>query len=257
MGSPLRGKEMKIDRYELHLDINDLERSYEGAERIYLRAAEEKLLLNAVDLEIKKVLVNGKITDFSLHRDKEELSVETTLKGATTVDLQFSGNIGQKLNGFYLAKAQNGEMFTTQFESSGARRAFPCVDHPAFKAQFSLSLTINENLDAISNMPVKSERKSDGKKTIIFEDTPRMSTYLLYIGVGKFDERKEKYGDKEVILLAPKGNLTESHFPLDIARRSLRLFEDYFGIKYMLPKLHLISVPEFAAGAMENWEPSQ
>ena len=244
---------MKIDRYELHLDINDLERSYEGAERIYLRAAEEKLLLNAVDLEIKKVLVNGRITDFSLHRDQEELSVETTLKGATTVDLQFSGNIGQKLNGFYLAKAQNGEMFTTQFESSGARRAFPCVDHPAFKAQFSLSLTINENLDAISNMPVKSERKSDGKKTIIFEDTPRMSTYPLYIGVGKFDERKEKYGDKEVILLAPKGNLTESHFPLDIARRSLHLFEDYFGIKYMLPKLHLISVPEFAAGAMENW----
>jgi tricorn protease interacting factor F2/3 len=71
--------------------------------------------------------------------------------------------------------------------------------------------------------------------------------------VGKFDERKEKYGDKEVILLAPKGHLTKSNFPLDVAKKSLHLYEDYFAIKYMLPKLHLISVPEFAAGAMENW----
>jgi tricorn protease interacting factor F2/3 len=244
---------MRINRYELHLDINDLEHRYEGAERIYLSAEEEKLLLNAVDLRIKKVLVNGKATDFSLHRAKGELSVEKTLRGETTVDLEFSGNIGQTLTGFYLAKTVDSEMFTTQFESSGARRTFPCVDHPAYKAQFSLSLTINGNLDAISNMPVKSDKKSIGGRTLTFEDTPRMSTYLLYIGVGKFDERKEKYDDKVVILLAPKGHLTKSNFPLDIAKRSLRLYEDYFDIKYMLPKLHLISVPEFAAGAMENW----
>jgi tricorn protease interacting factor F2/3 len=244
---------MKINRYELHLDINDLEHSYEGTERIDLTAEEEKLLLNAVDLRIKKVLVNGKATDFSLHCVNGELSVEKTLKGETTVDIDFSGKIGQTLTGFYLAKAEDNEMFTTQFESSGARRTFPCVDHPACKAQFSLSLTINENLDAVSNMPVKSERKSNGKRTITFEDTPRMSTYLLYIGVGKFEERKKKYGDKEIILLAPKDHLTESNFPLDIAKRSLHLYEDYFAINYMLPKLHLISVPEFAAGAMENW----
>ena len=244
---------MKINRYELHLDINDLEHRYEGTERIYLSAEEEKLLLNAVDLKIERVSVNGKATDFSLHRAKGELSVEKTLTGKTIIDLDFSGNIGRTLVGFYLAKVNDGEMFTTQFESSGARRTFPCMDHPAYKAQFSLSLTINENLDAVSNMPVKSDRKSDGKRTITFQDTPRMSTYLLYIGVGKFDERKERYDDKEVILLAPKSHLTESNFPLDVAKRSLRLYEDYFEIKYMLPKLHLISVPEFAAGAMENW----
>lgn len=244
---------MKINRYELHLDINDLEYRYEGTERIYLWGEGEKLLLNAVDLRIKKVLINGRATDFSLHRANEELSVEATFKGETRVDIEFSGNIGQTLTGLYLAKAEDSEMFTTQFESSGARRTFPCVDHPAYKAKFSLSLTTNENLDAVSNMPAKSERKTDGKRTITFEDTPRMSTYLLYIGVGRFDERKERYDDKEIILLAPKGHLTESNFPLDIAKRSLRLYEDYFEIKYMLPKLHLISVPEFAAGAMENW----
>jgi tricorn protease interacting factor F2/3 len=244
---------MEIKRYELHLDINDLGHSYEGSERIYLEAEKEKLLLNAVDLNIKKIRVNGKESEFSVHRANEEVSVDTNLKGDTIVDLEFSGNIGHTLTGFYLAKAEDSEMFTTQFESSGARRTFPCMDHPAYKAHFSLSLTIREHLDAVSNMPIKSEKIKDGKKTTTFEDTPRMSTYLLYIGVGKFDEKMEKVDGKEVILLAPKGHLTESTFPLDIAKRSLLLYEDYFALKYMLPKLHLISVPEFAAGAMENW----
>jgi tricorn protease interacting factor F2/3 len=244
---------MKIKRYELHLDINDLEHRYEGSERIYLEAEEERLLLNAVDLNVKKIRVNGKDSGFSVNRANEEVSIETNLRGETIVDLEFSGNIGQTLTGFYLAKAEDNEMFTTQFESSGARRTFPCIDHPAYKAQFSLSLIIRERLDAVSNMPIKSERRSDGKKTITFEDTPRMSTYLLYIGVGEFDERRDKYDGKEVILLAPKDHLPKSDFPLEIAKRSLRLYENYFAIKYMLPKLHLISVPEFAAGAMENW----
>jgi tricorn protease interacting factor F2/3 len=244
---------MKIERYELHLNINDSEYSYEGTERIYLEGKDEKLVLNAVDLKIRNIWVNGKEVHFSLNSANEELCIETAINGKTIVDLEFSGNISKGLTGFYLAKTDNSEMFTTQFESSGARRTFPCVDHPAFKASFSLSLTIHEGHDAISNMPVKLQRKENGKKTVTFEDTPRMSTYLLYIGVGKFDERKEIYEDKEVILLASKGHLTKSNIPFDIAKRSLRFFEDYFGIKYMLPKLHLISVPEFAAGAMENW----
>jgi tricorn protease interacting factor F2/3 len=244
---------MKIKRYDLHLDINDLEHSYEGSERIYLEVGEEKLLLNAVDLSIKKIWVNGKESGFGVNQSNEELYIETTLKGETIVDVEFSGNIGQTLTGFYLAKAEGKEMFTTQFESSGARRTFPCVDHPAYKAQFSLSLTINEDLDAVSNMPIKSEGRNGGKKSITFEDTPRMSTYLLYIGVGKFDEKRDRVDGKEVILLAPNGHLPKSDFPLDVAKRSLRLYENYFGIQYMLPKLHLISVPEFAAGAMENW----
>jgi aminopeptidase N len=75
---------MEINRYELHLDIDDSEHSYEGTERIYLRAEEEKLRLNAVDLRIKKVFVNGKATDFSFHNANGELSVERTLRGEAT-----------------------------------------------------------------------------------------------------------------------------------------------------------------------------
>jgi tricorn protease interacting factor F2/3 len=247
------GGDMKIERYDLHLDIDEREHTYRGSERIRLQATREKLTLNSVDLKIENLVVDGKSEPFSIDRSMEELSVGSVLNGAVTVEIDFSGKIGQALTGFYAAKFKGGEMFTTQFESSGARTAFPCVDHPAYKAIFSLSLTIAESLDAVSNMPVKDTWTRNGKKTVTFEDTPRMSTYLLYFGIGRFDERKESDRGKEIVLLAPKGNLTRSDFPLDLAKKSLLFFEDYFDMDYMLPKMHLISVPEFAAGAMENW----
>ncbi|MFB3885000.1 MAG: M1 family metallopeptidase [Thermodesulfobacteriota bacterium] len=244
---------MRIERYELHFDVEDSEYRYDGTEKIFLSAEDESLHLNAVGLEIKRVAVNGKEKTFTLQPAKEELSVDGTLCGETRVDIEFSAKISRALSGFYLAKGTKTEMLTTQFESSGARKAFPCVDRPDYKAQFLLSLTIREGLDAISNMPIRSTRKSGPRKTITFEETPRMSTYLLYIGVGQFDQRAESYDGKEVIVAAPKGHLTPSNFPIDIAKESLRFYEDYFAVSYMLPKLHLISVPQFAAGAMENW----
>jgi tricorn protease interacting factor F2/3 len=247
------GERMEIRRYDLHLDINDVERSYEGAERIHLQAEGKPLVLNTVDLEIRKLRVNGVESAYSVDFAKEELTVETNARGETTVELEFAGTIGRALTGFYAAETEETEMFTTQFESSGARRTFPCFDQPACKAQFCLSLTIREHLDAVSNMPVQSEARSDGKKTVTFETTPAMSTYLLYFGIGEFDEKRVGCDGKEIILIAPRGRLTKSDFPLEIAAKSLRFCEEYFDIVFMLPKMHLISVPEFAAGAMENW----
>ncbi len=244
---------MRIERYELHFDVNDPEYYYGGTEKILLEAEDESLVLNAVGLEIKKVSVNGRETLFSVRPAGEEVSIDDKLSGETTVEIEFSAKISRVLSGFYLAKGTGVEMLTTQFESSGARRTFPCVDHPAYKARFSLSLTIREDLDAISNMSIHGTRRSGGKKTIAFEETPRMSTYLLYIGIGQFDQRAESYRGKEIILAAPKGHLTTSDFPMYIAKESLGFYEDYFAIPYLLPKLHLISVPQFAAGAMENW----
>lgn len=244
---------MKIERYDLDIDLNDRDYTFEGSERISLEGEGKPLILNAVDLEIRRIRLNGEDTSFSLDPAGEELSVKGPLKGNTIVEIEFAGKISRTLTGFYLAKGADGEIFTTQFESSGARRTFPCLDHPAYKARFSLSLTVRDVLDTISNMPVKSVRQNRGKKTITFEETPRMSTYLLYIGVGLFDRRAERVDGKEIVLIAPKGHLTTSHFPLEIAAGSLRFFEDYFAIPYALPLLQLISVPQFAAGAMENW----
>ena len=143
----------------------------------------------------------------------------------SVAEIDFSGKIPQELQGFYLAKTKDGDMFTTQFESTGARRFFPCIDNPSYKATFDITVRINEDLDAISNMPIESSGTEDGKKVVKFMQTPVMSTYLLYLGVGKFDQKSISMGkDKKIILAAQKGHLTESDYPLEIARKSIEFY---------------------------------
>ena len=145
-------------------------------------------------------------------------------------------------------------MITTQFESNDASTAFPCFDSPSIKAKFEVTLTMSEDQDAISNMPQISNRKiSEGSREIKFDTTPPMSTYLLYIGVGKFLTKTRNHGKCEIILARPGDDMRSDDFPLEVADKCITFYEDYFGIPYALPKMHLIAVPDFAAGAMENW----
>ncbi|EQD38676.1 peptidase M1, membrane alanine aminopeptidase, partial [mine drainage metagenome] len=163
-------------------------------------------------------------------------------------------DVSKTLMGLYLAKAVDGsEMLTTQFESTGARMAFPCVDDPSWKAVFRLRVKVDDGLDVISNMPPEKVESLKGKKNFVFQDTPRMSTYLLYLGIGKFETRSGKYNGKDVYLSGLANNLDSTDFPLTVGKQSLEFFDSYFGINYALPKMHLISIPEFGAGAMENW----
>lgn len=242
---------MNVESYEIFLKIDEGAYKFSGSEDITLTADGGRLLLDSVDLNIEKVEVDGNPSKFSV--SENGLSIDDVSKGEHKIKISFDGTIGQNLTGLYLAKTEESDMFTTQFESTGARRVFPCVDNPEYKAEFQLALNIGRGLKAISNMPVSIIEERDGRKIVTFMKTPRMSTYLLYIGVGMFEEKSKKYGNKDVILAAPVGHLSPSDFPLEVAVRCLKLYEDYFGLDYMLPKMHLISVPEFAAGAMENW----
>ncbi len=144
-------------------------------------------------------------------------------------------------------------MLSTQLASNSARELFPCFDIPSLKAVFSLAVVINSELEAISNMPVLNEKVSGNTKEITFIDTPRMSTYLLYLGVGKFASKTMKYRNIDIILTVPGKELKSNDFPLETAAKSIEFYEKIFEIEYPLPKMHLISVPEFASGAMENW----
>ena len=218
-----------------------------------IAGAGQEIRLDSVDISVHSVKLSGKEAIFTLIPEEQALSIENTYGKDAILEIEFGGSIPRLLTGLYLAKAKNGNIFTTQFESTGARRMFPCIDHPEYKATFDISVEIDGDLDAISNMPSSSEVKNGARKTIKFQRTPRMSTYLLYLGVGKFDTRSVKRKKTEVILAAPMGELSKSDFPLEIAAKVLDQFEDYFGIDFALPKVHLISVPEFAAGAMENW----
>jgi tricorn protease interacting factor F2/3 len=245
---------MDISKYDITLDIDFRNLKYKGTEIISVKGQGEKFYLNSVALDIKSVFIDGKSIPFTINQKEETVETDYVINGESSVKVDFQAEIGKTLQGLYIANYQEGYMLTTQFESTGARRAFPCIDHPNYKAVFSLKLNIDGNLEAISNMPVlKEEKQADGKKLVEFQETPRMSTYLLYMGVGEFDHMEMKLGGISGILSAPKGHLLTTDFPLKEAGGAIRFFEDYYGIDFALPKVHLISVPEFGAGAMENW----
>ncbi|WP_243678152.1 M1 family aminopeptidase [Vulcanisaeta distributa] len=146
-------------------------------------------------------------------------------------------------------------MITTQFEPTGARYFIPCVDHPAAKARFRFRVSVDGDYDVIFNTPPVRVYWDGPWKVFEFAETPpRMSTYLLYLGIGRFFESRDRVGGVDVIFATPiRDRVKDGRFALDVAKGVLEFYSSYFGIPYPLPKLHLIHVPEFAAGAMENW----
>lgn len=190
---------------------------------------------------------------------KEELEIKLSekVKGEITIDLKFQGILNDRLLGFYRSQyTQNGKtkyLATTQFEAADARRAFPCWDEPEAKATFDISIIADNKFTAISNMPIKSKKKIKSKTIYNFSKTPVVSTYLIYLGVGEFEYLTGKVGKIQIRVITTKGNKSKGRFSLDLGKKLLVSYEKYFGIKYPLPKLDLIAVPDFAAGAMENW----
>ncbi len=242
---------MRIERYNLKLNLTGKENTFHGEETISLTGDSEHLVLDAVAMKFNKVQINGRDAEYSY--EGGQLSINEEINGPADIFIDFDGEYSKSLNGMYLANAPEGKMITTQFESTGARYAFPCIDNPAYKAEFELSLIVDAKEEAISNMPPNGETFFNGTKIVEFEKTPRMSTYLLYIGVGKFEHIKMDYRGKDLFLTAPKGLLNTTSEPLEAASKIIGYYEKYFDIDFVLPKMHFISVPEFAAGAMENW----
>src|SRR3989344_611868 len=179
--------------------------------------------------------------------------------GKGELRLAFHGTLNNRMRGFYRSRYDIGgkehHMAVTQFESTDARRAFPCVDEPAAKAVFDVTLMIPKGHTAISNtIPVEVREHDAGVEVVKFEPTPRMSTYLFAFIVGKvgYVEKKTKEGTSVRVFVTP-GKKKQAAFALDVGVRVLEFYEKYFAIKYPLPVLDMIAVPDFSAGAMENW----
>lgn len=176
------------------------------------------------------------------------------------LQLVFTGILNDAMCGFYRSKYTDADgnvqfMASTQFEALDARRAFPCWDEPAVKAVFNVSMIIPEELTAVSNMPEKSIKiLPGGLKRVVFDRTPIMSTYLVAFAVGRFDSIQgfTKNGVSMRVFTQP-GKVDQVKFALDVGLRCLQFLDEYFQIPYPLPKCDMMSVTEFAAGAMENW----
>ena len=240
---------MDVSSYDLFIDLDFQGLKFNGTLRVKLKT-DQDIVLNAVALDITRVSCDGKSFRFSL--EKDELKVESGAFDGV-LQVEYAGRIPDSLAGIYKAPYENAYIVTTHFEAAQARRMFPCVDRPDIKAEFKITVRIDNDLDAISNMPIESQRVDVSKKIVAFEKTPRMSTYLLYLGVGKFQVHTSKVGDTDIILATTPGKTKLGAFAENEARRAIEFFNSYYKIPYALPKVHLIAVPEFAMGAMENW----
>ena len=229
-----------------------------------LGPATNKIILNALKLKILSAEVsasNGINYPAKIEYDEKSgrviLRISKKISGSAHINIIFQGENSDELRGFYRSKYTIGKkeeyILTSQFEPDTARMAFVCFDQPDLKATFDVSFIINKDLMAISNMPIKKEELINGKKHVEFITTPKMSTYLLYLGVGKFDFIETKYRDVKIRLLAAPGKKEFLYLARDYIIKILPFYENYFGIKYALPKLDLIAVPDFSVGAMENW----
>ncbi|MCC7106507.1 MAG: M1 family metallopeptidase, partial [Chloroflexi bacterium] len=226
-----------------------------------------EVVLNATELEIHDAALvdaTGDRVPASVTYDEASeralLALEHAVQpGPATLELRFTGTLNDKLSGFYRstyrdAAGQEKVLACTQFESTDARKAFPCWDEPDLKAVFKIALVVDQHLAAISNAAMVSETPlPDGKKRVEFAETMKMATYLVACIVGELDATKTVDVDGtplRVIFVPGKRKLAD--FGLQIGAFALRYFSSYYGIPYPGGKLDLLAIPDFAAGAMEN-----
>ncbi|OGK17879.1 hypothetical protein A2866_00485 [Candidatus Roizmanbacteria bacterium RIFCSPHIGHO2_01_FULL_39_8] len=278
---------IKPINYKLIFEPDLKKFSFKGNEILLFEVVDptKKIELDLVELKITdcRLQINqrNKIDSYQTDKQKEKLTIFLSQKlepGIYELFIEFTGILNDKLAGFYRSKySDKGKekyIATTQFEAADAKRAFPCVDHPAYKGTFDVSFIIDKNLSALSNTLPKRvinlkrqanlnstsqvkrgawQRARMGKKMVIFERTPLMSTYLLYLGVGEFEFIEDKYRDILLRVVTTPGKKEYGKFALDCSKKFLKFYEEYFDYPYPLKKLDLIAVPDFASGAMENW----
>ncbi|GFO32573.1 puromycin-sensitive aminopeptidase [Plakobranchus ocellatus] len=253
----------------------DLEKfKFEGSEEISVEVVcpTHKIKMNSVDIEVQEAsykvegVEGAQEAKASINYcpNEEELVLDFPCQiqcGKGILSLKFTGELNDKMKGFYRSKYTLGDeekyAAVTQFEAVDARRAFPCWDEPALKATFDVTLIAPKDKVALSNMPIISDKEVEddsGLKEVSYATTPVMSTYLLAFVVGEFDyvEATDSNG-VTVKVYTPVGKSDQGKFALDVAVKTLPFYNDYFGIAYPLPKVDLIAIPDFSAGAMENW----
>jgi len=251
--------------YRIHI-IPDLKKFTFAGDltlRVETPRAVESLRLNVLDLEILSCAVEAADDSvacaFETDTEKEELRIALPrqMEGDIRIHIGYRGQINDKMAGFYRSQythsGKTGYIAVTQFEESDARRAFPCMDHPSKKATFDITMDVNKDLVAISNGAIAREVPLDnGKKRVTFEQTPPMSTYLVFFAVGEFEFTRDTE-DRRIRVATLPGMKPYAKFGLEFGRKSLAFSEEYYGIAYPLPKMDLIAIPDFAFGAMENW----
>jgi puromycin-sensitive aminopeptidase len=256
--------------YDVKLTPDLSKFSFDGSVNIdvHVQASTKSIVVNAAELEILncKFSVQGgsdvpaKVT---LQEEQETATFEFDNElpvGKGNLEIAYKGTLNDKMKGFYRTRYTTPwgeERFAaaTQFEATDARRALPCWDEPEHKATFDVTLVVPYDRVALSNMnAIKDDRISQTLRQVTFARSPKMSTYLLAFVVGEFDYVEDRDSNGVLIrVYTPQGKSEQGKFALEVAKKTLPFYHKYFNVDYPLPKMDLITIPDFAAGAMENW----
>lgn len=249
------------NHYNLTLDLTRAEeKEFSGTVIISGESTSESISLHSKGLTIQSATIDNQPADVSFGEfDELRLSQPNLENRNHTIRIDFSGTITDAMHGLYPCYFTHDgvkkQLFATQFESHHAREVFPCVDEPAAKAEYDLTLITRPGITVLGNMPVKSEEENGDSLTTTFEKTPRMSSYLLALVIGELHKKtaRTKSGVEVNVWATPAQNENTLDFALDIATRSIDFYDEYFGVKYPLPKSDHVALPDFSSGAMENW----
>ena len=229
----------------------------------------DRITLNAIDMTFANVELrpeNGLDRSASavrLDADAQQATFEfrgALAPGLYRLDMDYTGKIGTQANGLfaidYETSAGRKRALYTQFENSDARRFIPSWDEPGFKTPFTLDVTVPATQMAVSNMPVATRKDlGNGLARVRFQTTPKMSTYLLFFGLGDFERATDQAGDTEIGVVTQRGLVDQARWSLQASKEILPEYNAYFGTPYPLPKLDNIASPGASQffGAMENW----
>src|SRR5262249_46745821 len=254
---------VKPESYELTFTPNLEKATFGGDEviRVRLEKPAKTITLNSAEIEFQEASVRagGETQKTEVSTDEaKEMATLTVAKeipaGVAEIRIKFTGILNDKLRGFYLSETKKRKYAVTQFEATDARRAFPSFDEPAYKATFEVTAVVDKGDVAISNAPVLSDSAGpgQGKHTVKFETSPKMSSYLVALAVGDFESIESSADGIPIRVWATPGKKAMGKFALASAEQCMKYYDQYFGIKYPFKKLDLIGLPDFAAGAMEN-----
>jgi len=246
------------EHYTLALTPDLKAATFTGTESIDLTLDQPStaITLNAAEIKFLSVTAGSQTAEVSLDSDKEQatFTFAQPLSGKVTLDIRYDGILNDKLRGFYLSKTARRNYAVTQFEPTDARRAFPSFDEPALKATFDIALTVDRGDTVISNTNIVSDTPAlDEKHTLKFATTPRMSTYLVAFLVGDFQCTKGSSDGVPIRACSTPDKVKLTQFAVKSAEYILHYYDTYFGIKYPMPKLDMVALPDFEAGAMENF----
>jgi len=201
------------------------------------------------------VSVNGHPVRFVFDEKRAKLKIPGVPARESIVKIEYSKQVSDDvIFGLYKSKYGKDYILATDLEPAEARTVFPCVDEPAYKAVFRLQITTEDGLGVIGNTPlVRKESAGAGRTTFTFQETPRMSTYLFFFAIGRFEETKLATDGIDVITATRPGQGRNSLVALKVSAEALSEYQRYYGVPYPLKKLHIVALPEYHTGAMENW----